>query len=647
MNQAKCTTCGAGLTIKKGDKTCVCEYCQSTNIVENALALGKVEVDVTEDIKKLRSNLTTFVQQNSIDEILRVSQKLLDWIPQDFVALYFFGYAKQQQNQPRFLYDFYKEPPVFTDAEFEVVVDHIIHKSELRDKRRIVHWFESFGDDLVQQYLNIHKEREDQENNYANVPRNVFVCFSSYNKEIAERVVEELEADGNTCWISTRNLRPEDAENYWRNIENAIDNSSIFLVISSEDSMRSKDVQHEVEFAKKNNKKIVEFKIDNVPHNTLFKHIFDGNKWVKGTLDVNQSYVSLLQRIYSERFDFPLNDKNKIEIDEPYSEEIESENYQSIISRNHPSKDAVETLIESKKKTAENINELNESRFEPKKTTISSVKKITAILFGTLITIFVSIFLLNQNNPSNSQTLKVGMDLRFPPFETIGRGNNPEGISVDVALALGEFLGREVEIVNTGFGSLIPALNIGDIDIIIASMSITPERAEVVDFSNPYFYFKVISLVNKGFADANGLTEDSTTEELLSLNNARFIGVASQISTTIPQSYGKVVSESMDLESAVLAIAQGKSDILVMSAFPVVNANKANPDTTMVNWDPFISSPIGMAVRKGETELLQRVNEFIAQMSDPGSTYDVLSAKYEVEVKSILGRYGLEFYING
>ena len=101
MNQAKCTTCGAGLTIKKGDKTTVCVYCQTTNIVENALALGKVEVDVTEDIKKLRANLTTFVQQNSIDEILRVSQKLLDWIPQDFVALYFFGYAKQQQNQPR------------------------------------------------------------------------------------------------------------------------------------------------------------------------------------------------------------------------------------------------------------------------------------------------------------------------------------------------------------------------------------------------------------------------------------------------------------------------------------------------------------------------------------------------------------------
>jgi hypothetical protein len=50
VNQAKCTTCGAGLAIKKGDKTTVCVYCQTTNIVKNALALGKVEVDVTEDI---------------------------------------------------------------------------------------------------------------------------------------------------------------------------------------------------------------------------------------------------------------------------------------------------------------------------------------------------------------------------------------------------------------------------------------------------------------------------------------------------------------------------------------------------------------------------------------------------------------------
>jgi uncharacterized Zn finger protein (UPF0148 family) len=302
MNQAKCTTCGAGLTVKQGDKTCVCAYCQSTNIVENALALGKVEVDVTEDIKKLRENLKTFVQQNSIDEILRVSQKLLDWIPQDFVALYFFGYAKQHQNQPRFLYDFYKEAAEHTKEELAMVIDHMMHFSELRDKRRIVDFLTKYSPSSLDRYLEVHEAREDQENHYANVPRDVFVCFSSYNVEIAEQVVKELEADGNSCWISTRNLRPNDAENYWKNIENAIQNASIVLVIGSEDSMLSKDVHQEIDYARQYNKHIIEFKLDDAPHNTLFKHVFNGVKWVKGTLETHQNYVELLQRVYEERY---------------------------------------------------------------------------------------------------------------------------------------------------------------------------------------------------------------------------------------------------------------------------------------------------------------------------------------------------------
>jgi basic membrane protein A len=305
VNQAKCTTCGAGLTIKKGDKTCVCEYCQSTNIVENALALGMVEVDVTEDIKKLRANLTTFVQQNSIDELLRVSQKLLDWIPQDFVARYFFAYAKQQQNQPRFMYEFYQSPPTYTDDEIRTIVNHTCQHSELRDKRRVLDFLSKYHEDGVSTYLKMHKEREDKENHYANVPRDVFVCYSSYNVAIAERVVKELEADGNTCWISTRNLRPNDSENYWKNIENAIQNSTIVLVIGSEDSMRSKDVHQEIDFARQYQKKIIEFKIDEVPHNTLFKHVFNGIKWVNGSLDVNQNYINLLERIYEEKYQSP------------------------------------------------------------------------------------------------------------------------------------------------------------------------------------------------------------------------------------------------------------------------------------------------------------------------------------------------------
>lgn len=260
-------------------------------------------------------------------------------------------------------------------------------------------------------------------------------------------------------------------------------------------------------------------------------------------------------------------------------------------------------------------------------------------------TLFLGIFLLAACGRSDEDVLRVGMDLRYPPFETI-ENDEPVGISVDVAKAFGEYIGREVEIVNTQFGSLIPALNSGEIDIVIASMSITEERAQVVDFSDPYFYFKIISLVNKEYADANGITEDTTTEELLALDDARYVGIASQVSASIPQSLGKEVSEAVDLNTAVQEIAQGTGDILLMSSFPVTNGHRANPDTTVVVWDPFQSSPIGMAVAQGNDELLEQANAFIAEMNEPGGLYETLAAKWDDEITALLERYGLEFFIN-
>ena len=97
---------------------------------------------------------------------------------------------------------------------------------------------------------------------------------------------------------------------------------------------------------------------------------------------------------------------------------------------------------------------------------------------------------------------------------------------------------------------LFPSLQSNEIDVIIASMSITAEREKVVSFSNPYFYFKIISLVNQAFATRHGLTEDSTVAELLAIENVKYIGLASQVSTTIPQSYNKNVIQATSLATA-------------------------------------------------------------------------------------------------
>jgi polar amino acid transport system substrate-binding protein len=241
--------------------------------------------------------------------------------------------------------------------------------------------------------------------------------------------------------------------------------------------------------------------------------------------------------------------------------------------------------------------------------------------------------------------LRVAMDLRYPPFETVNNENTPEGISVDVANAFGEFLNRETEIVNTNFGGIIPAIQAEEVDIAIASMSITAARQEVVDFSNPYFYFKIITLVNKTFADDNNLTVDSTVEELLAITDASFAGIASQVSATIPASYGKTVTEYPDLGTAIENVAQGTADILLMSASPVVNGFKANRETTLVVWDPWVASPIGMAVQKGNSDLLEQANAFIETFDDEGGLYDVLRTKYDAVILDQLERYGLDFYI--
>ncbi len=267
-----------------------------------------------------------------------------------------------------------------------------------------------------------------------------------------------------------------------------------------------------------------------------------------------------------------------------------------------------------------------------------------AVLIVVAIALWVG-FGREQAQPE-ATPLRVGMDLRYPPFETQDSAGTPFGISVDVAKAFGEYLGRPVEIVDTNFASLIPALNAGEIDVIIASMSRTEERAQAIDFSEPYFYFKIISLVNRDFAQANGITIDSPKEALTDLPDTRFTGITGQVSASIPESLGFDVEIATNLEAAVLNVVQGSSDVLMMSAFPVTRGHLANPQDTIVLWDPFVSSPIAMGVRKGESELLAQANAFVESMSEPGGVYDELRQKWDEEVETLLGRYGLEFFIS-
>jgi len=281
------------------------------------------------------------------------------------------------------------------------------------------------------------------------------------------------------------------------------------------------------------------------------------------------------------------------------------------------------------------------------------MKKALAIIIAVAIIIVMAACSITpteevaQALTIESGVLKVGMDLQYPPFETFDDNNEPIGISVDVAQGLADRMGLELEVVNTDFGTLITALETKRIDIVIASMSITEEREEKVDFSDPYFYFKIIGLMNKDYAEANSLTGQSTADDLWAIPSTRFVGLAGQISTDIPQSHGFEVEQSVDKSAAITQITTGKSDMLIISPEVVVAAKEAFPDTTEVFWSALDVSPIGMAVAEGNTELLDVANQYIDGMDEAGGMNDKLMEKYDQEIAKLFGDgVSMEFYIN-
>lgn len=159
------------------------------------------------------------------------------------------------------------------------------------------------------------------------------------------------------------------------------------------------------------------------------------------------------------------------------------------------------------------------------------------------------------------EPLKVAMDLKFPPFTGTDENGEPEGLEVDIAYALGEYLDRDIEIVNTDFSMLITALETGEADVVISDMAIKEERKEKVDFSEPYLYGRTLALVNKEFAEKNHVTDDMTPEEFFGIDGERIVGLAGTISVSVPQAYGKEVNEVIEIASALMEINQNTASL--------------------------------------------------------------------------------------
>ena len=233
--------------------------------------------------------------------------------------------------------------------------------------------------------------------------------------------------------------------------------------------------------------------------------------------------------------------------------------------------------------------------------------------------------------------LRVGMELSYPPFEMTDTKGQPEGISVELAKALGKSLGRTILIENISFDGLIPALRTGTIDCIISSMTSTPERARAIKFSEPYLKTGLTLLVgiNAPISSAQDLTKPG-------------IRIAVKKGTTAHQYASRELTKArvfvLDKESAaVLEVTQGKVDAFIYDSLSVYRHHQRHLRTTRAILQPFREETWAIGLRKQDVTLLRSINAFLMKFKETGG-FEKLGDKFLLKEKAYFKTNNIPFY---
>ncbi len=247
------------------------------------------------------------------------------------------------------------------------------------------------------------------------------------------------------------------------------------------------------------------------------------------------------------------------------------------------------------------------------------MKKILAVLLATVLSVAALTACGSTTTTIEDGVLIVGTNAEFPPFEYIGDNGEPDGFDIALIKAIGDKLGMEVRIENMEFASLVAAIG-NKIDASIAGMTVTEERAEVVDFSETY-YEAVQSVI---------VPADSTIATAADLENKK-IGV--QMGTTgniiadeIPGAEVMAYNKGVD---AVNDLLNGRVDLVIIDTNPAeVFASKFEGQVVALDGSQFEFEPeyYAIALPKG-SELVTDVNNALASLKQDG-TFDALVAEY-------------------
>ena len=207
--------------------------------------------------------------------------------------------------------------------------------------------------------------------------------------------------------------------------------------------------------------------------------------------------------------------------------------------------------------------------------------------------------------------ITIGMLVDFPPYGTMNTSNQPDGYDADVAKLLAKDLGVKLNLVPVTGPNRIPFLLTNKLDLLVASLAITPERAKQVQFSNPY---AAATIVLYGDKKANIKAPADLKGKRVGVARASTQDVA--LTAIAPE--GTEIRRFDDDASGMQALISGQVDAIGASTTVAAQIAKRVPPNTFE--DKFIlrQQQMGVAMRPDQAELLKTVNDFVAKNTANG-----------------------------
>lgn len=226
-----------------------------------------------------------------------------------------------------------------------------------------------------------------------------------------------------------------------------------------------------------------------------------------------------------------------------------------------------------------------------------------------------------------ADVVRIGVEGNYPPFSQVAADGTLSGFDIDIANALCAKMEVQCEMVQQEWDGMIPALTAKKFDMIVASMSITEKRKQVVDFSDPYYDVPSRFIAKEG-AFTGYTPDDLKGKTIIVLRNSPR---ADYIAATYPDNPVLLV----DKETAVyLELAAGRGDIAFGSSVVSGESFLKQPEGkgfAQVGEAIFLTDGadggVGIAVRKNEEELKTKINTALAGIIEDG-TYAKLEDKY-------------------